>query len=116
MEGRCVIDRLNTFLRRCVAALGIATAASCATAPAPAPTPVAAAAPRPALWEVSDPDTKIYLFGTIHLLPKESQWRTPALEQAIGQSQGLFLETIIDEANPRELAGVMASIGFAEGL
>jgi len=114
MEGRCVVDGLSKFLRRCVAAFGLATAASCATAPAPAP--VAVAEPRPALWQVSDHDTTVYLFGTIHLLPKDSQWRTPALDQAIASSQGLILETIIDEKNPLELAGVMASIGFAEGL
>ena len=110
-----MVDRLNRFLRRCVAAIGLATAASCATS-APPVTPVAAAAPRPALWQVSDADTTIYLFGTIHLLPKESKWRTPTLDKAIGKSDGLYLETIIDEANPAQLAGVMASLGFAAGL
>jgi uncharacterized protein YbaP (TraB family) len=116
MEGRCVVDRLSKFLRRCIAAFGLATAASCATAPPPAPAAAAVVEPRPALWQVSDADTTVYLFGTIHLLPRDSQWRTPALDQAITNSQGLILETIIDEKNPLELAGVMASIGFAEGL
>jgi len=109
-----VIDGLRRLLKRSLAALGLVTAASCATTSAPAP--IAAASPRPALWQVSDKDTTIYLFGTIHLLPKDSRWQTPALESAMGQSQGLFLETIIDEANPTELAKVMASLGFAQGL
>ena len=111
-----MLDPLGKFLRRCVAALGLATAASCTTAAPPAPAAVAAVAPRPALWQVSDADTTVYLFGTIHLLPKDSQWRTPALDNAIGQSQTLMLETIIDDKNPAELAGVMASLGFRNDL
>jgi uncharacterized protein len=111
-----VLDRLSNFLRRCVAALGLATAASCTTTAPPAPVSVAAASPRPALWQVSDQDTTVYLFGTIHLLPKESRWRTAALDDAIGHSQALMLETIIDDKNPAELAGAMASLGFRTGL
>lgn len=111
-----MIDHFSKFLRRCVAALGIASAASCATAPQPVPAPTAASAPRPALWQVSDSDTTIYLFGTIHMLPKDSHWRTPALDTAIGNSQGLILETILDDKNPAEMAGVMASLGFSPGL
>ncbi|HET7710136.1 MAG TPA: TraB/GumN family protein [Sphingomicrobium sp.] len=111
-----MIDPLSKFLRRCLAALGLATAASCTTAAPPAPVAVANTAPRPALWQVSDQDTTIYLFGTIHLLPKDSQWRTPALDSAIGSSQSLVLETIIDDKNPAELAGAMASLGFRNDL
>ena len=44
------------------------------TATAEARTPEA----RPALWAVSDTDTTIYLFGTIHLLPKDIDWRGAA--------------------------------------
>jgi uncharacterized protein YbaP (TraB family) len=111
-----VVDRFNKFLRRCLAALGLATAASCTTAAPSAPVSVASAAPRPALWQVSDQDTTIYLFGTIHLLPKNSQWRGPALDSAIGNSETLVVETIIDEKNPVELAGAMASLGFRNDL
>lgn len=39
--------------------------APAATAAAPAPKQV-----KPALWKVADEDTTIYLFGTIHALPK----------------------------------------------
>lgn len=54
---------------------------------------------RPALWEVSDPDTTIYLFGTIHLLPDDLQWRTPAFDKAVDSSQQLVVETIVDQQN-----------------
>jgi uncharacterized protein YbaP (TraB family) len=108
--------RLSKFLRRCIAAFGFAAAASCASAPQPVQAVAPVTAPKPALWQVSDSDTTVYLFGTIHLLPKESRWRTPVLDDAIGRSQGLFVETIIDEANPVGLAQVMASLGFAANL
>lgn len=85
----------------------------CATA---SPSNAAVAAPKPALWQVSDSDTTVYLFGTIHLLPKDSNWRTPTLEQAIQQSQGLYVETIVDEANPAELAAEMGRLGLSAGL
>jgi uncharacterized protein YbaP (TraB family) len=71
---------------------------------------------RPALWAVSDPDTTIYLFGTIHLLPSDLKWRTPKLDQALANSQELVVETIIDEKNPAKLMSAMASIGLAKGL
>ena len=71
---------------------------------------------KPALWAVSDADTTIYLFGTIHLLPSDLKWRTPRLDQAMTSSQELVVETIIDDKNPTKLMSAMASIGLAKGL
>jgi uncharacterized protein len=71
---------------------------------------------KPALWQVSDADTTIYLFGTIHLLPSDLKWRTAKLDQALTSSQELVVETIIDEKNPAKLMSAMASIGLAKGL
>src|SRR6476661_10907873 len=67
---------------------------------------------KPALWEVSDADTTIYLFGTIHLLPSDLKWRTAKLDQALTSSQELVVETIIDDKNPSKLMAAMASIGL----
>jgi hypothetical protein len=71
---------------------------------------------RPALWSVSDADTTVYLFGTIHLLPDNYQWRTPKLEQAVGGSQQLVVETIVDEKDPMKLFGVLMHLGTSPGL
>src|SRR6476620_7197128 len=71
---------------------------------------------RPALWSVSDADTTVYLFGTIHLLPDNYQWRTPKIEQAVGGSQQLVIETIVDEKNPMALFQAMSSMAFSPGL
>jgi len=99
------------YLRRGLAALGIAALASGA-----ALADDASAKGRPALWQVSDRDTTVYLFGTIHLLPKDYAWRTPAFEKALAGSQSLVVETIVDSSNPMALAGEMARLGFRPGL
>jgi len=71
---------------------------------------------RPALWSVSDADTTVYLFGTIHLLPDNYQWRTPKLDQAVGGSQQLVIETIVDDKDPTKLFQAMSSLAFSPGL
>lgn len=98
-------------LRKALAALGLALAAGCA-GPAAAPGEVA----RPALWEVADDDTRIFLFGTIHLLPPGYRWRTPTFERAIARSDALMVETIVDSANPQALARQLAALGLSDGL
>ena len=60
--------------------------------PAPRATDAAAIAVKPALWRISDGDTTLYLFGTIHALPRDIAWRTPAVERAIDASDALILE------------------------
>jgi uncharacterized protein YbaP (TraB family) len=101
---------MKSLLRRAFAALGLA--ALLVAAPATARTESA----HPALWSVSDADTTIYLFGTIHLLPDNYQWQTPKLSQAVQGSQELVVETIVDTKDPTKLMSVLAALGFAKGL
>lgn len=48
---------------------------------------------RPPLWRVSDGDTTVWLLGSIHLLPGNVRWRTPAVERAIAGADELVLES-----------------------
>lgn len=73
--------------------------------------PIAA---HPALWQVADGDTTIWLFGTIHLLPPEVDWRTPAVERAIDTSDTLVTE--IPEAPMTAQARVFLTMARARGL
>ena len=102
---------LFKFLKRALALLGLATAAYAAPATV---TPTTAA--HPALWEVSDQDTTIYLFGTIHLLPDNYNWRTPTIDKAIASSGSLYVETIVDPKNPQPLIMAIRKLGYANGL
>lgn len=47
---------------------------------------------KPALWRVSDADTEIWLLGTIHALPRDVEWRTPAVRDAIDRADTLVTE------------------------
>lgn len=50
------------------------------------------AVPGPALWQVSDEDTTIYLFGTVHALPKDKAWFDSRIERAFNASEELVTE------------------------
>ncbi|MCR2833909.1 TraB/GumN family protein [Parerythrobacter lacustris] len=59
-------------------------------APALAKTPAAPAGP--AMWQVSDEDTTIYLFGTVHALPEGIEWYTGPVRSALEGSDMLVTE------------------------
>ena len=87
---------LFSRLRRSAGAA--ATALLALLAPACAPTPVpevsanVPAVPGPALWKVADEDTTIYLFGTVHALPKDVPWMRGAIGPALAASDTLVTE------------------------
>ncbi len=60
---------------------------------AQAPAPVVQPEPRPALWLLADEDTKIYMLGTIHVLPPGFRWRSAAVDKAVGEAAELVVET-----------------------
>jgi len=47
---------------------------------------------QPAMWTLADDDTTVYLFGTVHALPKDKEWRTPEFEQAFSASDKIVFE------------------------
>lgn len=49
----------------------------------------------PALWQVSDADTTIYLFGTFHTLDGRTAWLDDRVRQAFDGSDELVLETVV---------------------
>jgi uncharacterized protein YbaP (TraB family) len=104
-------SRIGNGVGKALAALGSLAAAACV---APQPADLAGAA-KPALWKLADADTTIYLFGTIHLLPEELNWRTPALEEAIARSETLVLETEVS-SDPTAAAQTMMKLGISPGL
>jgi uncharacterized protein YbaP (TraB family) len=70
----------------------------------------AAALADPALWVVKDADTTIYLFGTVHLMPKDADWHYPMLNRALTDSQTLYVELTDD--NPANIAGLVLRLGM----
>ena len=89
----------KTSIRAATGALAVllAAVASAQTQPMPriqAPSIVRAS---PALWEIRDADTTIYLFGTFHTLDGRTAWFDSRVRQAFDASGELVLETVIPE-------------------
>lgn len=57
-----------------------------------APVAEAAAPTGPAMWKVSDEDTTIYLFGTVHFLPAGLDWYKPEIAAALGSAEEFVSE------------------------
>ncbi|MGC4250843.1 MAG: TraB/GumN family protein [Sphingobium sp.] len=66
----------------------------------------------PALWEVKDADTTIYLFGTVHVLKPGVDWFKGGIRRAFNQSDELVLE-IIEPDDPKEMASIMGGLAVA---
>ena len=49
--------------------------------------------PNPAIWLLSDDDTKIYLFGTFHILPPGLEWRTAQFDAIVQEADELIVES-----------------------
>ncbi len=73
------------------------------------------AAASPALWKVADADTTIYLFGTVHLLPKGEPVLAGPVKIAFDSADTLALEVILP-TDPRAAAQVLLKRGIATGL
>ena len=76
----------------------------------------AAAAPvvhaHPALWHVKGPEGEAYLLGSIHLLPKNIDWRTGAISTAISRSNVFVFEVSTDDKAQVEIRKLVAEMGM----
>jgi uncharacterized protein YbaP (TraB family) len=75
----------------------------------------APAAAKPGLWVVRDADTEVTLFGTVHALPKGTQWLSPAITKQLGSANSVVVEAVIPD-DPAALAPVVAELGLSPGL
>ena len=60
----------------------------------------------PALWSVSDADSTIYLFGTVHVLRPDTPWGSAKVDAAFDASQTVILEI----SNPDDQAAIVPLI------
>lgn len=76
----------------------------------------AAAAPvihaHPALWHVKGSEGEVYLLGSIHLLPKNIDWRTGAIDAAMARSNVFVFEVSTDEKAQTEIRKLVAEMGM----
>lgn len=62
--------------------------------------------PKPALWMLRDADSTVYLFGTIHFLRPDTDWRTTPVSAALASARSIVLEV----ADPDDRAAVVPLI------
>ena len=77
----------------------------------PAPPPPAKDAD-PALWVVRDADTRIYLFGTVHLMKPGLSWFDEGVRKAFDASGELVLELVMPPED--QMQALIAELGTAK--
>lgn len=57
----------------------------------------------PALWRVSDGDSDVYLFGTLHALKPSLKWRTPLYDEVLARAGTVWFEADMQSGDPDTL-------------
>jgi len=57
----------------------------------------ATAQAQPAIWKLSDEDSEVYLFGTIHLLPEDVDWRSERFEEIFASAETVYFEAPVQD-------------------
>ncbi len=71
-----------------------------------------AAIAEPALWRISDEDSTVWLFGSVHSLPDETEWRRPELKQALNAADAVYFEAPMDLFAQAELQSYVLATGL----
>ncbi len=66
----------------------------------------------PALWKVSDADSHVWLFGSVHILDSQRDWRTPRFDAALAESELVYFEVILDV----DAYATMTQLTLTEGM
>jgi len=105
------------LVRRLLAVLFALLLPACAPLALPAASASSAARSwhGPAMWKVSDRDTTIYLFGTIHALPEDQSWFGGPVARAYDSAQEVVTEyvskdNVSDEISRRGLLAGPATL------
>lgn len=58
----------------------------------------------PAIWEARDADSRVVIFGSVHALPPDLEWRTPLLDASVSAADLVYFETDIGPLGMTALA------------
>jgi uncharacterized protein YbaP (TraB family) len=59
----------------------------------------------PAMWTIADDNSSLTMFGSIHIMPKNTEWRTELFDQKLDGADYLVFET---DLSPRAIAEIGA--------
>jgi hypothetical protein len=74
--------------------------------------PATAKTVSPSLWHVKGPQGDVYLLGSVHILPPDVRWRSPAITAATAQADVFVFEVPQDARAVQQLQTLVASHGF----
>lgn len=66
----------------------------------------------PPVWTVRDADSEIVLFGAMHVLPKDLDWKPPALDAALSKADDLWFEIPMDAAADQRMQALSGAYGL----
>jgi uncharacterized protein len=66
----------------------------------------------PALWKVSDEDSSVWLFGSVHLLRADTDWRGPVLDKIVSKAERVYFETDISIEAQMAVMPLTFDLGF----
>ncbi|SEQ57883.1 hypothetical protein SAMN05428969_3578 [Devosia sp. YR412] len=66
----------------------------------------------PGIWEVRDDDSAIWLFGSFHILPEGTEWRTDLFDNILSDADKVVFETDIGPVAMAQVGGK----AFARGI
>ncbi len=66
----------------------------------------------PALWKISDEDTTIYLYGTVHALPKDVDWYKGNVAAALASSDILVTEILQTPETVTKMQSIIMNTGM----
>ncbi|QYO78249.1 TraB/GumN family protein [Devosia salina] len=66
----------------------------------------------PALWQVRDADSSVWLFGSVHLLSPETNWRSTTLDKAIDKADRVYFETDLSAEAQVRITALTFEVGF----
>jgi uncharacterized protein YbaP (TraB family) len=72
----------------------------------------ASATALPPIWTVSDSDSTVVIFGSVHVLPEGLQWRPFELDRALASADDLWFEIPLDASSTVEAQRESSTHGF----
>ena len=102
-----MLDKFRNFVAGAAGSLALALSGGVAAQEPVSAVEQARATTGPALWQVKDDDTSIYLFGTVHALPPGMDWYDARIQSAFDASDEFVTE--IDMADGAAMAQTIAS-------
>lgn len=65
----------------------------------------------PAIWTASDTDSTLYILGSMHLIPANSDWQRNDLRAAMDDSGTIFFESIMSKEDEIDIGALQIELG-----